>query len=111
CPQIRQVRRGQPKTAKHFFSVLADGGRILMDASGRFGKVNPRSKQGGGPRGRMIAFNERAPLFDMLIFHYLANGQDRRAEVIQLAQPIPDFLTSFASRPASYYFFQVGAVL
>ena len=82
-----------------------------MDAGGCFGEMNPGSQQSCRARGRVIAFNERSSLFDMQIFHYLADGQNRRAEIIQLAQSVPNFLASFAACPGSDYLLQFGAVL
>src|SRR5262245_9878079 len=59
----------------------------------------------------MFAFNERAPLSNMLIFHYLADGKNRRTKVIEISQAIPDFLASLAAGPGFDYLFQFGAVL
>ena len=73
--------------------------------------MNPGSQQSCRARGRVIAFNERSSLFDMQIFHYLADGQNRCAEIIQIAQSIPNFLASFPARPVSDYLLQFGAVL
>ena len=91
--------------------MLADGGRVVMNTRRRFGEVNPGSQQSGRARGWVFPFNKRAAFFDMPIFYYLADGKDRRAEVIQLAQSIPNFLPSFAARPCFDYLFQFGAVL
>lgn len=43
--QIAQLLRSQAKqAAEHFVAVLADGGRIMMDAGWRLGHVDPRSQ-------------------------------------------------------------------
>ena len=72
--QISQVCRGQAKTSENFVGMLADGGRVMMDACGCFGEMDPGSQQSGWTRSRVIAFDERTPLFDMPIFHHLADG-------------------------------------
>ena len=41
-PQVSQVRRGQAKRAEHLVGVLADGGRVMMDASGAFWRDGSR---------------------------------------------------------------------
>ena len=91
--------------------MLADNRRIVMDAGRVFGQMNPGSEQCRRPRGRVIALNERAALLDMPIFHHLADGQHRRAEIIQLAQPVPNFLASFPACPGSDELLQFAAVL
>jgi hypothetical protein len=47
----------------------------------------------------------------MPIFHHLTDGQDRGAEIIQLAQPVPNFLASFPACSCSDEPLQFGAVL
>ena len=37
--------------------------------------------------------------FNMRIFHYFADGKDRRAKVVELAQSFPNFLASFCRSP------------
>ena len=59
----------------------------------------------------MIALDERASLFDVPIFYDLTDGQDRCAEVIQLAQTVPNFLAGFSTCPGSDDLLQFCAVL
>src|SRR5437870_4414725 len=87
--QSAELRFGQAKLAEHLVRVLADSGSIMVNASGRFVEMDPRSQQSDWACARVIAFNERSPLFDMRVLEHLANGQNWCAEVIEVAQPVP----------------------
>src|SRR5206468_1844926 len=89
-----ELRHAQvQERAEHFIRVLAESGRIVVNAAGRLGQMNPRRQQCGWAGARVIAFNECLSRFNMRVFEHFGSGQDGRAEVVQVAQAIPEFPT------------------
>ena len=90
--QIAELRHAQAQErAEHFIRVLAESGRIVVNAGGRLGQMNPRRQQCGWAGARVIAFNECLSRFNMRVFEHFGSGQDGRAEVVQVAQAILEF--------------------
>src|SRR5581483_11591876 len=97
--KLAQLRCGEAKLPENFIRVLADGGRVVVNARRRFREMNPRREQSDWARGRVIALDEGAALLDVAVCHDFADRQNRRAEVIQLAQAVPNLLASFSAGP------------
>ena len=91
----------KPKTfAENIIGVLAEQRRVVADAGRRLRHVNPRRQEFGRAGDWMIRVSMNA-LRSLIcsIFDDFAHRQHRRAEVVDVAQPLPEFLAGFGARP------------